>query len=207
MQYVFMKVLSLVLILFQSGLLSADVKMPSADEVASIFKRHYGQRLLFFKPMELPIEIERTHTPLVRELEQWVALNLVTQEKTRFLAEKMMYGSLREISVGGYKYSLNRSNQWVSEQGFYYGRPAIKEVLETAEPSHLNAHYYSEVHFSWYVSEQPKWLSLARTDGRRERLLRRAKESYERPFEKRMYLIYKEGKWDLWLEKGDQPLF
>jgi len=183
------------------------VSAPDEHEVKRVFNRHYGQRLLFFKPHEMPQEVERTHKELVNELDKWVTLGLLTRENTRFLAEKMMYGSLREVSVGGYKYSLNRTSEWVSELGFYYGRPRRQQVLNVSKPSHINANYFSEVYFTWYVADPPPWLASIKPDARSERLLRRAKESEQRPFEKRMYLVFKEGKWDLWLEKGDQPLF
>lgn len=180
---------------------------PSEDQIKMVFNRHYGQRLLFFKPGELPQEVERSHKPLVKELDKWVKLGLLKKENTRFLAEKMMYGSMREVSVGGFKYDLNMENAWVSEQGFYYGRPSIKQILNVSKPSHVNANYFCEVYFSWFVSDHPEWLSKVKPTARSERLLRRAKESKNRPFEKRMYLAYVDGKWDLWLEKGDQPLF
>lgn len=185
----------------------AQMPPPSEDQIKMVFNRHYGQRLLFFKPGELPQEVERTHKPLVKELDKWVSLGLLKKENTRFLAEKMMYGSLREVSVGGFKYDLNTENPWVSEQGFYYGRPRLKQVFTVSQPTHLNANYFCEVYFSWFVGDQPEWLTQVQPDARSERLLRRAKESEKRPFEKRMYLAFVEGQWDLWLEKGDQPLF
>ena len=123
--------------LVASNSISAPGK-PSTDLAKRLINQEFSQSLMFFKPYDLPVECERTHNSMVKKLDKWVALGLVTKSKTRFLSEKMMYGSLREVSVGGYRYELNHESPWVSDQGVFYGKPQVLEVFEISKPSHVN---------------------------------------------------------------------
>jgi hypothetical protein len=178
---------------------------PSESDIMRLFDAHFGQALLFFMPEKLPLEIERTQGPMVKKLDQYVAAGVVIRENTRFLAEKIMYGEPREVSVGGYTYQLNTQSQWVSEKGIYYGRPRVKKILEVSTPMDINERIFCEVYLSWYADQLPEWLE--KIDWRRERTLKRARESAEKPFEKRLNFEFKDGKWELWLDKSPQTLF
>jgi hypothetical protein len=180
---------------------------PSAELAKRIIDEECGQSLMFFKPYGLPVEFERTHKSMVRKLDKWVAFDLVSKSKVRFISEKMMYGSLREVSVGGFKYELNLDSAWVSDKGIFYGKPAVLEVLEISPPSHVSSDYFSEIYFSWYASNIPDWAPKIDLKEREHRVIKRAIESKKRPFEKRLYLIYRDNKWMLWDEKGKQSLF
>lgn len=193
-----------VLLLFSLPL-AAQPEKPGNERITALFDAHFGQALLFFMPEKLPLEIERTQTGMVKKLDQYVNAGVVKRENTRFLAEKMMYGELREVSVGGYTYSLNMDSQWVSEKGIYYGRPRVREVLEISPPTQIDEHFFCEVYLSWYADQLPDWLD--KIDWRQERILKRARESAQKPFEKRLNFEFKEGKWELWLAKNPQTLF
>jgi len=186
---------------------ASNPRKPTEQDVRMIFNQGFGQSLLFFMPHKLPIEIERIHKSLEKKLDSWVELGLLTKSNTRFLAEKMMYGEPREVSVGGYKYDLNHQSQWVSEKGIFYGRPEMDTLFEVSPPSHIGSHFVCEVYLSWYVEDLPEWLDKVDLTIRKLRQLRRAKESRKRPFEKRLYLIYQANQWQLWKEKGEQSLF
>jgi hypothetical protein len=182
-------------------------KALTAAKIQLIFNNDYGQRLLFFKPFELPLEVERTHKAMVGSLDKWVKVGLITKKKSRFLAEKIMYGEPRMVSVGGFVYDFNADNMWVSDQGFFYGRPNLKDVFEVGKPSKRNEGYFCEVYLSWYVVDVPDWLGKVNLSDRENRSLKRAQESEKRPFEKRIYFIYDDSRWRLWTEKGKQDLF
>ncbi len=182
-------------------------KAPTKAQIQLIFNNDYGQRLLFFKPFEFPLEVERTHKAMVGSLDKWVKVGLVTKKKSRFLAEKIMYGEPRMVSVGGFEYNFNADNMWVSDQGFFYGRPNLKKVLEVSHPSQFEEDYFCEVYLSWYVVDIPDWLAKINLKDRKNRSLKRAVESEKRPFEKRINFIYQEKRWRLWKEKGKQDLF
>ncbi len=187
--------------------LAQPPKPPNENKVRLIFNGDFGQKLLFFKPREFPYEVERTHKKVVRSMDKWVKLDLVIKKKTRFLAEKIMYGEPRMVSVGGFEFSLNQDNPWVSDQGFFYGRANMKDLFELSPVSHMAGEYYCEAYVSWTVVDMPDWLVKVNLKERQNRLLKRAYESQKRPFEKRIHLIYREKKWQLWDEKGEQKLF
>lgn len=177
---------------------------PSHAEIEMIFNQQYGQNLLFYKPHDYPVEIERSHKQKVKEMDEWVALDLLTRSNTRFVAEKMMYGELREVSVGGYQYTMNQQNPYVSDQGFFYGRPFLKQIFTVSQPVSVGNEFFCDVYLSWYVVDIPDWLGKFK---QKPRLLRRVLNSKEAPFEKTIHLIMREGKWTLWEDKGKQKLF
>lgn len=177
---------------------------PTNAQVISIFDRELGQKLLFHKPFELPIEVERTHKALIKKIDPWVELGLIKKEKTRFLAEKIMYGEPREVSVGGFKYTLNQESPWVSEQGIFYGRPSVQSIFSVSQVTELSGEYFCEVYLSWQVDDVPKWVSQIDIKQRENRLLRRALESHKRPFEKRLQLVRIQEQWQLWQGRGDK---
>lgn len=180
---------------------------PDPESVRELINQKFSQTLMFFKPYDLPIEFERSHASMIKKLDIWVKLGLVTQTKTRFLAEKMMYGSLREVSVGGYKYALNLDSPWVSDKGIFYGKPLVLDILEISPPSYLNSDYFCEVYISWFATDIPGWVSKIDLKERKHRQIKRAYESKLKPFEKRIYLILRDNKWMVWNEKGKQSLF
>lgn len=185
----------------------AAAPKPSVELATKIINQEFGQSLMFFKPYDLPVEFERTHKSMVKKLDKWVKLGLVKKSKTRFLSEKMMYGSLREVSVGGFKYELNQASPWVSDKGVFYGKPVVAEIFEVSTPSHVGSDYFCEVYFSWYASDLPDWLAKIDLRDRKYRQIKRAYESQKRPFEKRLYLIYRDKQWKLWDQEGKQSLF
>jgi hypothetical protein len=177
---------------------------PTNTQIVNIFDHEIGQKLLFHKPFELPIEVERTHKAMIKNIDPWVTLGLVTKEKTRFLAEKMMYGEPREVSVGGFKYSFNAQSPLVSDKGIFYGRPSVQEIFSVSQVNDISGEYFCEVYLSWHVNDVPDWVAKIDLKQRENRLLRRALESHKRPFEKRLQLVMVSGEWRLWQGKGDK---
>ena len=180
---------------------------PTQAQVTKIFNDYFSQQLLFFKLKDLPAEIERTHKAKVKEMDKWVALGLLKKSKSRFKAEKIMYGSKRIVSVGSFKYELNDKSPWVGADGFFYGRPKMLKLLEVSPPRHVNTDFFSEAYVSWHVIDRPDWVAKVDKRSRANRMLKRAVNSKKQPFEKRIYLIYRDGLWRLWTERGEQTLF
>lgn len=193
-------------LLCQINLCLADIYLlptqPTNRQIQKVFEQELAQDLLFHRPFDLPIEVERTHAAMIKSLEPWVRLGFVNQENTRFMAEKIMYGEPREVSVGGFKFTYNQENPLVSEQGIFYGRPQLKEVFEVSQVSNLSGEYFCEVYLSWFATDVPEWLAKVNLRNRENRLLRRARESAEKPFEKRLQLILISGEWKLWEGSG-----
>ena len=180
---------------------------PTDKEVRQVFNNEFGQKLLFFKPYDFPVEVERTHKVMIKALDPWVKLGLINKVKSRFLAEKIMYGEPREVSVGGLEYSLNQDNMWVSDQGFFYGRPSIKDIFSISNVTPQNDDYVCEIYLSWYAVDVPDWLTKINLKDRKHRDLKRALESKKKPFEKYVYFIYKGQRWQLWGKKSEERLF
>lgn len=197
-----------VLIMWVSTEAHSDIYLlptqPTNAQVVAIFDRELGQKLLFHKPFDLPLEVERTHKSLIKRVEPWVELGLIKKEKTRFLAEKIMYGEPREVSVGGFKFTFNQENPLVSEQGIFYGRPSVQTIFSVSQVNNVSGEYFCEVYLSWQVNDVPKWVSKVDVKQRENRLLRRALESHKRPFEKRLQLIRIEDEWQLWQGSGEK---
>ena len=203
----------LVMLCFVQGAVAFSLvpTQPSNTDIVKIFDTQLGQKLLFHKPFDLPIEVERTHKSLIKQIEPWVKLGLITKEKTRFLAEKIMYGELREVSVGGFKYSYNQDSPLIGEKGIFYGRPSVQEIFSVSQVSDISGEFFCEVYLSWHVNDVPGWVAKVDIKQRENRLLRRALESHTRPFEKRLQLILISDEWQLWQgregQKSPQSLF
>ncbi|GAA6134997.1 hypothetical protein NBRC116188_17870 [Oceaniserpentilla sp. 4NH20-0058] len=206
-----MRVLAVLLsVMWATVLVGAEVYLlpaqPSNNQIQQVFDRELAQNLLFHKPFDLPIEVERTHKAMIKSLTPWVQLGFVSQEKTRFMADKIMYGEPREVSVGGFKFSYNQENPLVSDQGIFYGRPKMHKIFEVSQVVDISGEYFCEVYLSWHAVDLPKWLDKVNLKKRENRMLRRARESQSRPFEKRVQLINKDGEWHLWSGRGERKV-
>jgi len=205
-----MKVLTGGLLLLLSWEILADIYLlptqPTNKQIQRVFEQELGQNLLFHRPVDLPIEVERTHKDMIVTMTPWVKLGFVNQEDTRFMAEKIMYGEPREVSVGGFKYTYDQDNPLVSEKGIYYGRPKLKEVFSVSQVSEIGGEFFCEVYISWYADDIQSWIDKVNLRSRENRLLRRAKESFEKPFEKRLQMIQINGEWHLWQGSGKKKV-
>ena len=202
----------IVLCLFSAFCVAQESTMPApkaADEAAvmQVFKESFSQSLMFFKPAGFPLSVERSDKQQIKKMKPWLKLGLITKTKKRVRVKKMYHGSLRIVEVNGYLYELNQENQWVSEKGFYYGRPNMQALISVSEPQHVSTDFFSEAYLTWHVEDQPEWVKKVDKRKREHRPLKRAMQSKKQPFEKRIYIIYRDGKWRLWKEKGDQSLF
>lgn len=177
---------------------------PTNKQIVSVFDKELGQKLLFHRPFELPLEVERTHKTMVKQMAPWVKLGFINQEDTRFKAEKIMYGEPRLVSVGGFKYTYNQENPLVSERGIFYGRPVVQKIFEVSQVSNVAGEYFCQVYLSWQVNDLPDWVKQVDLRQRENRLLRRASESHEKPFEKRLQLILIQDSWELWQGSGEK---
>jgi len=177
---------------------------PTNTQIVAVFDKELGQKLLFHRPFDLPMEVERTHKAVVKQMSPWVKLGFIKQEDTRFKAEKMMYGEPRLVSVGGFKYTYNEDNPLVSERGIFYGRPTVQKIFEVSQVSNVAGEYFCQVYLSWQVNDVPDWVKQVDLRQRENRLLRRAVESHEKPFEKELQLILIQDNWQLWQGSGEK---
>lgn len=181
-------------------------KAATATAIQSLFKDRFSQQLMYFNFKALPLKIEATDKRAVKEMDPWLKQELVTRRKVKLRVEKMLYGSKRVIEALGYEFELNANSPWVSDQGLYYGRPTLKAIKDVSAPQFVKNDFFSEVYLTWYVSDHPEWLSKVDLRARQNRPLRRALESEQQPFEARIYLVYRNKRWQLWEDEGQQTL-
>lgn len=182
-------------------------KAANAQTVMQVFNESFSQSLMFFKPTEFPLGVEKGNKKQIKKMKPWLKMGLISKSKKRVRVEKIYKGKPRIMEVNGYLYELNQESPWVSDKGFYYGRPSMKALLSISEPQHVSTDYFSEAYITWYVIDQPDWIKKIDKRDRNNRPLKRAMQSDQQPFEKRIFIIYRDNKWRLWKEKGDQSLF
>ncbi|KZZ44221.1 MAG: hypothetical protein MK185_06970 [Saccharospirillaceae bacterium] len=84
----------------------------------------------------------------------------------------------------------------LTDEGFYYGYGRLKNILELSKPYLIGDYYYVEAYIQWYVDDMQEWIKDSAFDD--ARTLRRSRESFLRPFEKRVFLQYDGNSWAFW---------
>lgn len=202
------------LILVQTGLLQAalpeQVNPPTGDEVIWLVEALFDEEPPALVPFEFPKDVDRSDRQQLALLNVWFERRMLIRDSIRFNAMKVIQGRKRKVSVGGYRFSLPTDTQGVTARGFIYGRAKIKELVSVTEPRFIGHTFYSEAYIKWYVDHLPEWAQLPLMQ-KSYRPLRRASESFEKPFEKRFYFEFQEDVgWVLWKDKPKgmmQPLF
>jgi hypothetical protein len=206
--------LMVILIALSSDLAKAEmptqVDPPSIDQVSWLIESLMDEEPPVLKPFDFPKEVDRSDTQQVTLLDVWFKKGLLTRELIRFNAVKEVQGRKRLISISGYRYDLDVSQPSVSTRGLVYGQAKIKRIISISAPSFITYTFFSEVYLQWYVDNIADWAQTPLML-KSYRELRRSKESFEKPFEKRFYFEYQEDVgWVLWKEKPRamvQPLF
>lgn len=178
----------------------------TASDIQTLFKDRFSQQLMYFNLKSLPLKIEASDKRAVKEMDPFLKQELVTRRKVKLRVEKVLYGAKRVLEALGYEYTLNPDSPWVSEQGLYYGRPTLKAIKDVSAPQFVKNDFFSEVYLTWYVSDHPGWVKSVDLRSRQNRPLRRALESEQKPFEARIYLVYRGKRWQLWEDEGKQSL-
>ena len=88
-----------ILCLYSVFAMGQDANIPApkaADEntVMQVFKESFSQSLMFFKPAEFPLSVERGDKKQIKKMKPWLKLGLITKSKQRVRVEKMYQGSM-----------------------------------------------------------------------------------------------------------------
>lgn len=201
-------------ILIQAGALQAalpeQVNPPTRDEATWLIEALFDEEPPAFLPFEFPKDVDRSDSQQLALLNLWFERKMLTRDSIRFNAVKVIQGRKRKVSVAGFRFALLKEAEGVSARGFIYGRAKIKELISVSEPRFIGHTFYSEAYIKWYVDNLPDWAQLPLMQ-KSYRPLRRASESFEKPFEKRFYFEFQEDVgWVLWKDKPKgmvQPLF
>ena len=165
------------------------------------------QEPLLWMPFPLPYEIDRASQDKdARLLEALFDHDLVQREKVTRMVEVTENGvARRKVRVGWrYVYPASREiapehrtvTEGQTQQGFYYGRRQLKAIMELTSGYRLGEYYYAEAYIQWFVADLQDWVDDLAFD--RARTLRRSKESFDKPFEKRVYLMHDGDSWGFW---------
>lgn len=101
----------------------------------------------------------------------------------------------RHVMKVVWEYQVPNTVGHYPKKGLYYGVGKVKKILSVSPPEYIKGQTVSKIYGQWYVADMPSWVS--RLPVVSSRLLRRAKESNKRPFEKRWYAVYDGQDWRL----------
>ena len=200
-----MKLLCITFLLLFSGLSQAQPFIGS-NHAAKIIDEALKRKDLKWLPFPMPYEVERSaQSKDARFLAALVDHDLLVRKKeTKMVTVEVNGAKRRKVQVGWvYDYpgaQAGAASQ--TDEGFYYGYGRLKNIMELSRPYLIGDYYYVEAYIQWYVDDLQHWVQDAAFDG--ARTLRRSRESFAKPFEKRVYLQYDGDSWAFWDGKPGQ---
>ena len=164
------------------------------DEAIRLIDEALQHKPLLWSPFPLPYEVaqaDRSKDAIL--LSALVDHDLLVREKTMGMVSVEENGVTRRKIRVGWKYDYPQPS---SHDGFYYGVGRLKSILELSRAYLIGQYYYAEAYIQWYVDDLQYWVQDAAFD--RARTLRRSRESYEKPFETRVFLMHDGTSWGFW---------
>lgn len=195
----FMRILLATLLLL-SGLAQAAQPALGSSEAATLIEKGLQAEPLIWLPFPLPYEVEQSDRGKdALLLDALFRHALVEREKVMRMDDAADGINRRKVKLlWSYNYPLERREQGTPE-GFYYGRGKLRRIVELSAPYLIGEYYYAEAYIEWYVDDMQAWIEDPAF--RTARTLRRSVESYQKPFETRVYLQHDGKKWALWKGK------
>ena len=195
-----MRILLVVFLLF-TGLVQAAQPALGKNQAAQLIERGLQAEPLMWLPFPLPYVVEQADKGKdALLLDALFRHGLIERERSMAMVAVVENGSSRrKVQLSWeYNYPLARREQGTPE-GFYYGRGKLRRIIELSAPYLIGDYYYAEAYVEWYVDDMQDWIGDPAF--RTARTLRRSLESYDKPFEKRLFLQYDGEAWALW--KGE----
>ncbi|ASP40251.1 hypothetical protein CHH28_16900 [Bacterioplanes sanyensis] len=153
---------------------------------------------LLWLPFPLPYDVDRASRS--KDAQLLAALHdhdlLVREDTMEMVTVESASGTRRQVRVG-WRYDYpNETAESQTVEGFYYGRGRLKNIMELSPAYLIGDYYYAEAYIQWYVEDLQDWV----TDPvfLQARTLRRSQESFEKPFEKRIFLMHNGTDWGFW---------
>ncbi|MFC3680883.1 hypothetical protein [Bacterioplanoides pacificum] len=176
----------------------ADQPFLGENYAAKLIDQALQQKDLKWLPFPMPYRIDRAaNSKEARFLSALADHRLLVREKeTRMVTVEVNGAKRRKVQVGWlYNYPGADSSD-ITDEGFYYGFGRLKNIMEISKPYQIGEYYYVEAYVQWYVDDLQSWVQDAAFDG--ARTLRRSRESFSKPFERRVYLQYDGHSWAFW---------
>lgn len=162
----------------------------SPEVAQEVLTRDYAGQSLYWKPAELPLTVDLNDSNSVA--------NQLAGLFDKGLIERERVLTTKDLGKGRKKIVLQWRYQWPSsdQEGIPYGIRRLHSLLALTEPIQQDGIWYVEVRMRWWVDNMPSWTSTEAF--RKARLMRRSRESQDKPFETTLILLLKENRWRLW---------
>lgn len=192
-----MKLLCITFLLLSGGFASAQPFL-GENQATKLIDEALKRKDLKWLPFPMPYDVERSSQGKdARFLSALVDHGLLVRKKeTKMVTVEENGATRRKVQVGWIYDYPGAEGEVNTDEGFYYGYGRLKTVMEISTPYQIGQFFYVEAYIQWYVDDQQEWIHDAAFDG--ARTLRRSRESYEKPFEKRVYLQHDGDSWAYW---------
>lgn len=207
-----MKPLIVTFFLLLSSGLGAQPILSMAD-AQRIIDHALQQQPQLWLPFEIPYRVERADRSTEAQfLEALFDHGLLRRDTDMRMRTITVNGRERRQVVAEWVYDYPESSPH-SGSGFYYGRARLKQIVDLSAPYLVGQYYYVEAFIQWYVDDQQGWIDDPLFEA--ARTLRRTRESFTKPFERRVFLMHDGVSWSFWQGRPgelrqptlDQPSF
>ena len=167
----------------------------SPEVVQEVLNRDYAGQSLYWKPSQLPLTVElEARSAVANQLAGLFAQGLIQRERS--FASK-------DLGKGRKKIVLQWRYHWPDpeQEGIIYGVRRLHSLLASSEPIQQDGVWYVEARVRWWVDRMPSWTGQGAL--KKARLMRRSRESKEKPFETTKILVLKDNRWRLWQPETD----
>lgn len=172
-----------------------DLTLSEAERIIDLALQ---RKDLKWQPFHLPYEvsgsIQSKETRWLSALMDYKLLIRRPELKPRMVEE---YGRKRRriTAIWLYDYA-DRDERQHTDDGFSYGIGRLKRIQKLSPAYFIDNAYYVEAYIEWFVDELQDWTNNAAFDD--VRVLRRSRESRQKPFEQRVYLQHDGSRWAFW---------
>lgn len=174
------------------------------NQAKGIIEQALKRKDLKWLPFPMPYSVQRSDKGKdARFLSALVDHKLLVRRKeTRMVSVEENGKRKRKVMVSWVYDYPGSDGKTATDEGFYYGFGRLKNIMELSSPYLIGDYYYVEAYIQWYVDDMQPWIQDSAFDG--ARTLRRSRESFKKPFEKRVFLQYNGDSWAFWEGKPGQ---
>ena len=175
---------------------SAQSPQLSRADAEQVLTREYQNQAVYWQPQKLPALVPQSAVGEdARLLRQLAELSVIEREASM---------GRRSLGEGRGRIELNWIYRWPDPQheGIYVGSRRIASVGDVGPVVNQGDGWFANVKVQWYVVDMPLWTEHPDLVG--IRLLRRSRESSEKPFEVGLALVHEDDGWHLWAPSGVQ---
>ena len=162
----------------------------SRAQAESVLAAEYAGQPLYWQPVQLPALVpDAAVSPDAQLLVKLAELDVLTRESRM---------EMRDLGDGRSRVGLNWLYRWPQPEhdGIFYGIRRIASGDKGGSVVNQGDGWFADVSLTWFVTDMPLWTEHPDLAG--IRLLRRSRESREKPFETGVALEYRDAGWHVW---------